>query len=484
MTFENLNVNNLLYNINPVNSNDNVVSYPESLSLLSKSSEISSSSIASGEVIGDLLVSNGFIRSFNYVANTSGWTINANGTAQFSDLTLIGGSIKYLKTSFEDTAKGYYIGSEGIYFGDDADAKKFKFTISDGTIDLIGTISGRSTLTIASAINSSGNLITEIVNAKLNTSAKTILDAFTFGVSGAIQIGTYSAGVSGDIRISPNGIVGRNSANENTFTIDTDGNATFAGVLSAASGTLGSITAGTFTGVTLAIGSSNSIFKADSNGIYLGNATFASAPFSVNMSGDCKVSSLARDDFHWFTLFDSIDGFVATPGDGTIICNPSSLDITTGATYQNESTIEKTPLAPTGQWSWNKKRKVKMFINLASDTSQFMMIGMGNAALGNGERVLFSIDGGNLYGYVANGTSGTTSLIQAIGVSVNYCLEIEYNPGVSAVFSVNGFNHTTITTNLPSGNSNSNKLFNAFVRTDTNATRRLSVSYYDFWQES
>ena len=41
---------------------------------------------------------------------------------------------------------------------------------------------------------------------------------------------------------------------------------------------------GTFTG-SISIGSGNNIFKADANGIYLGNATFASAPFRVSMTG-------------------------------------------------------------------------------------------------------------------------------------------------------------------------------------------------------
>ncbi len=38
------------------------------------------------------------------------------------------------------------------------------------------------------------------------------------------------------------------------------------------------------------IGSANNVFKADSNGIYLGNATFASAPFSVDMAGNLYSS--------------------------------------------------------------------------------------------------------------------------------------------------------------------------------------------------
>jgi len=97
------------------------------------------------------------------------------------------------------------------------------------------------------AINDDGQVITDLINTKLNTQTKQILSGFTFGVSGAIQIGTYVNGTSGDIRISPNGIVGRDSAGNNTFAIDgTTGNATFAG----------SITGSTITGSTLQTGTS------------------------------------------------------------------------------------------------------------------------------------------------------------------------------------------------------------------------------------
>lgn len=48
-------------------------------------------------------------------------------------------------------------------------------------------------------------------------------------------------------------------------------------------GTLSAVN-GTFNG-SIAIGSGDNIFKADSNGIYLGNASFASAPFRVTMAG-------------------------------------------------------------------------------------------------------------------------------------------------------------------------------------------------------
>lgn len=54
----------------------------------------------------------------------------------------------------------------------------------------------------------------------------------------------------------------------------------------------GSITGatGTFTG-SITIGTGNAVFKADGNGIYLGHATFASAPFRVTMDGIVTATS-------------------------------------------------------------------------------------------------------------------------------------------------------------------------------------------------
>lgn len=44
-------------------------------------------------------------------------------------------------------------------------------------------------------------------------------------------------------------------------------------------------------GGTIAIGSGNNIFKADGNGIYLGNASYSSAPFKVGMNGALSATS-------------------------------------------------------------------------------------------------------------------------------------------------------------------------------------------------
>ena len=53
-------------------------------------------------------------------------------------------------------------------------------------------------------------------------------------MSGALQIGKYESGVSGDLRISPNGIVARNSSGMTTFALDGDtGSAVFMGEIQA-----------------------------------------------------------------------------------------------------------------------------------------------------------------------------------------------------------------------------------------------------------
>ena len=61
--------------------------------------------------------------------------------------------------------------------------------------------------------------------------------------------------------------------------------------LAAINANLGSITAGSIDGVTVKIGSGSSVFKADTNGIYLGDETFANADFRVTPAGAITATS-------------------------------------------------------------------------------------------------------------------------------------------------------------------------------------------------
>jgi len=71
-----------------------------------------------------------------------------------------------------------------------------------------------------------------VIADSLNTQSRKILSDYSFGEYGSISIGKYQAGVSGDIKISPNGIVTRNKNGETTIGLDGDtGDATFKGQL-------------------------------------------------------------------------------------------------------------------------------------------------------------------------------------------------------------------------------------------------------------
>ena len=119
--------------------------------------------------------------------------VDMQGNATATSLNLTGSIINFGKTSFTDsTNAGYYISSDGIYMGSASDVTKLKYDIGTGAFDFVGTVSSRSTATLASAINSSGNLITNVINTNLDTSAKTILGNFTFSpsdYSGAFKTG-------------------------------------------------------------------------------------------------------------------------------------------------------------------------------------------------------------------------------------------------------------------------------------------------------
>ena len=75
----------------------------------------------------------------------------------------------------------------------------------------------------------------QTISESLNTKEKKILGNYQFGPQGAIQVGKYVSGTSGDIKITPDGVTARNSTGDTTFALDgTTGDATFKGTIEAA----------------------------------------------------------------------------------------------------------------------------------------------------------------------------------------------------------------------------------------------------------
>lgn len=82
----------------------------------------------------------------------------------------------------------------------------------------------------------SQTIANDVISSSFDTQSRRILGEFEFSINGALQIGKFEEGVSGDIRISPNGIFGRDLNGDPTVTIDTTtGDATFRGTIAAGS---------------------------------------------------------------------------------------------------------------------------------------------------------------------------------------------------------------------------------------------------------
>jgi len=104
----------------------------------------------------------------------------------------------------------------------------------------------------------------EVIGNQLNTRTRKILAEFEFTESGAIQVGKYENGVSGDLRITPNGITARDEAGLITFAIDgTTGNAVFKG----------EVQAGTIITGLVVVGDNSVIIDGDAKRIVINDGT-------------------------------------------------------------------------------------------------------------------------------------------------------------------------------------------------------------------
>jgi len=85
----------------------------------------------------------------------------------------------------------------------------------------------------------------ELISSALNTVSRKILQMFELTQSGGMQIGQHEPGVSGDIRITPAGIVARDTAGNTTIGIDGEtGNVVIAGELRSGSVVTGDVVVG------------------------------------------------------------------------------------------------------------------------------------------------------------------------------------------------------------------------------------------------
>ena len=190
-----------------------------------------------------------------------------------------------------------------------------KLTASGASITGDIVITGGSTLTAINQANSNASSAVSAVATKLNTAAAGIIASdnnITAINAGGIQIfaGSYNPASSSytgaAIVMNSAGITAKNASGVNTFAISSStGNAEFLGTITSTAGNIAGwtigpdrinkgdtwISSGEGNGY-ISIGTSNgSYVKMSGAGIQVGNTTFASAPFRVDMAGKVTASS-------------------------------------------------------------------------------------------------------------------------------------------------------------------------------------------------
>jgi hypothetical protein len=198
------------------------------------------------------------------------------GTNSFSNIQLVGGSTA--ANTFIRVGTGGYNTETARFFVDGNGrfslGQKLRYTIADG-------------LFVEGAINAtSGTFINTVYVGNNATASNNIqLIGTSTAATTAIGIGSGTLGYNTTTTKFWADASGRFSLGQGLLwdgtNLTINGSGTFSGSLSAASGSF----TGALTGGTISIGTGDEIFKADSNGIYLGDATFADAPFRVTPTG-------------------------------------------------------------------------------------------------------------------------------------------------------------------------------------------------------
>lgn len=103
---------------------------------------------------------------------TAPFSVTPAGILTCTNGIVYGGVTRYGKTTFADsTNAGYYIGTEGLYFGSAADAVKSKYTIASGVYDIIATSINKLTLTaLATGFSIAGGTTSKTLTVPLNAS--------------------------------------------------------------------------------------------------------------------------------------------------------------------------------------------------------------------------------------------------------------------------------------------------------------------------
>ncbi len=204
-------------------------------------------------------------------------------------------------------------------------------------------------------------------------------------------------------------------------------------------------------------------------------------PFEVLSDGKATVSALERNDFHWYTLLESLTGFTVTAG-ATLTGDYAQIATTNVA--NNYQYIVKAPIYSPALLTWAKDRKIRTKVYFADNTAQTIWINAdgGSNTTSVNNHLGFKVLNGTLYGTVADGVTEATLDCGAVSGGGSHSLEIKFIAGVSAEFIVDGVSKGFIRQNLPTGTQYASNILIAEITTTENVIKTIRLSFWEVWQ--
>jgi len=194
---------------------------------------------------------------------------------------------------------------------------------------------------------------------------------------------------------------------------------------------------------------------------------------------------LLRDDFHWFTIFESLDGFDFYAGgseSGTIQQLLSYIQLNSGTTTSDFSELAKYLEYYFYDISFSKRASFKTSFSISSVSSVNAWFCHGSY---QGAFYGFKIVNNTLYGAVDyDGEHETLVELATISANTKYNVRADFTPGLKVEFYVNDVYIDELTTNLPTGTDYAYIIMMIRVLTNANSNKNLKFSYWDFWIEN
>lgn len=184
-----------------------------------------------------------------------------------------------------------------------------------------------------------------------------------------------------------------------------------------------------------------------------------------------------KKTFHYFTFFESIDGFTKTAG--TTLTSDQYITLLTTGVSGNNQYIEKKPLYQ-GLITFSQKSYFRSDLYFVNNTNQTIYLIVGQKT---DNAYGFKIINGTIYGVTRNGSDETTVSLGSITAGDDMNLEARYYPSDKVVFLTDSVEKGISTTNLPSPAAVANQfLFYADITTNEAAAKEIRMSFFEYMQ--